>query len=215
MADVKQQPIDILPQPAIAYVPYRQDPQPFIVLALRTETPPEGMTIAMVDRIQRMAPELVIFMIGSMEKRIDDSIRAIRFLPFLLTLFAALGLVLAGVGTYGTTSYSMAQRIQEFGIRMALGARAQDVVRMVMQQGLKLTGVGFALGAMGTYALVKILISLLPPTNSPPPELLSNTKIAVTSTLALLLLGSIGLLANYVPARRATGIDPMAAMRHD
>ncbi len=215
VADVKQQPIDILPQPAIAYVPYRQDPQPFIVLALRTETPPEGMTIAMVDRIQRMAPELVIFMIGSMEKRIDDSIRAIRFLPFLLTLFAALGLVLAGVGTYGTTSYSMAQRSQEFGIRMALGARAQDVVRMVMKQGLKLTGVGFALGAMGTYALVKILISLLPPTNSPQPELLSNTKIAVTSTLALLLLGSIGLLANYVPARRATGIDPMAAMRHD
>jgi len=133
----------------------------------------------------------------------------------LLTLFAALGLVLAGVGTYGTTSYSMAQRSQEFGIRMALGARAQDVVRMVMQQGLKLTGVGFALGAMGTYALVKILISLLPPTNSPQPELLSNTKIAVTSTLAMLLLGSIGLLANYVPARRATGIDPMAAMRHD
>src|SRR5262249_59525763 len=77
------------------------------------------------------------------------------------------GLVLAGVGTYGTTSYSMAQRSHEFGARMALGARAQDVTRIVMQQGLKLTGVGFALGGMGMYALVKILISLLPPTIRP------------------------------------------------
>src|SRR5262249_34525914 len=78
---------------------------------------------------------------------------------------------------------SMAQRSHEFGARMALGARAQDVARIVMQQGLKLTGVGFALGGMGMYALVKILISLLPPTIRPPPELLSHTKIAITSTL--------------------------------
>jgi putative ABC transport system permease protein len=213
--NVKQMPVDILPQPAIAYVPYLQDPLPFIALAVRTEGSPGAMTIALADQMQAVAPDVSILSIGTMEKLINDSLRLIRFLPTVLGLLAALGLVLAAVGTYGTTSYSMAQRTQEFGIRMALGARPGEVLSMVVRQGLKLTAIGFALGAAGTYALVKILVSLIPQQGPPGQELLTNSEIVMTCGLALLMLGSISLLANYVPAQRATGIDPIAAMRNE
>ncbi len=215
VADVKQQPVAILPQPSIAYVPFRQDPPTFVVVAARTAGPPSQMTMAVVNAIRPLAPDLQILSITNMESRIHDSIQNIRFIPALLTAFAVLGLILAAVGTYGTSSYSMLQRTQEFGIRMALGGQARDVLRMVLKQGLKLTAIGFALGAAGMYALVKILLSLLPVGNAPPPELLTTTEIVVTAVAVMGLLAGVGMLANYLPARRATKIDPMVALRYE
>ena len=137
--------------------------------------------------------------------------REIRLGPVL----AALGLLLAGIGTYGTTAYSMVQRTHEFGIRMALGAGRGDVLRMVVRQGLKVTVSGFAIGAVATYGLVKIMLSLLPAAGPQTPTLITNWEVAATAGAAMLVLGAVGLLANYVPARRATRIDPVAAMRSE
>ena len=110
----------------------------------------------------------------------------------------------------------MAQRTQEFGIRMALGGQARDVLRMVLKQGLKLTVAGFIVGAAGVYGLVTLFVSFFPPNpGQPPPELLTATEVAVTAMAAMILLAGVGLLANYLPARRATQIDPMAAVRYE
>ena len=215
VADVKQQPVEILPQAGIAYVPFRQDPPTFVVFAARTLGPPSPMTMAVVNEIRPLAPDLQILIITNMETLIHDAIRGIRFVPTLLTAFALLGLILAAVGTYGTSSYSMLQRTQEFGIRMALGAEARDVLRMVLKQGLKLTAIGFALGAAGVYGLVKIVISQFPVGGGPQDELLTNTEIVVTTAAVMVLLAGVGMVANYLPARRATKIDPMAAVRYE
>lgn len=213
--NVKQTPVDILPQPAIAYVPYAQDPQGYVTVAVRTEGSAAAMTAQVADQIQASAPDISIFQIGAMDRLLQEQLRLLRFLPTILSALALLGLILAGAGTYGTTAYSMAQRTREFGIRMALGARPAQVLGTVVKQGLWLTATGFALGAAGTYALIRILISVLPPQGPQAPELLTNSEIAVTCGVAMLLLASIGLIATYFPARRATAIDPVAAMRNE
>jgi putative ABC transport system permease protein len=124
----------------------------------------------------------------------------------LMTLFAGLALALAAIGLYGVISYSVAQRTQEIGVRMALGARISDVLFMVLREGLAVTGAGVAVGVIAALALVQLLNKLLF-------GIAAHDAVTFMSVAVVLLL--VGALASLVPARRASKIDPMVALRYD
>jgi putative ABC transport system permease protein len=144
--------------------------------------------------------------ITTMEDVLSDSVARQRFSMLLLGVFAALALVLAAVGLYGVMSYSVAQRKHEIGIRMALGAQTADVLKLVIGQGLKLVSVGVGIGLAAALVLTRVMSSLL--------FGVSATDPATFATISLVLLGA-GALASYLPARRATKVDPMIALRYE
>jgi len=142
--------------------------------------------------------------IQTMDQVIGESIAQQRFAMRLLSAFAALALLLAGIGIYGVLSYTVRQRVQEIGIRMALGAASRDVVRMVLVEGLKPTLAGLALGILGSAALGRVLTTLI--------YGVTPRDTATFSVVSVVVLG-VGLLACLVPAYRATRVDPLQALR--
>jgi ABC-type antimicrobial peptide transport system permease subunit len=129
-----------------------------------------------------------------------------RFNTLFLAAFAALALLLASIGVYGTTAYAVSRRTHEIGIRMALGARSGDVLRAVLCRALKLTSIGIALGLAGSIALTRIIRSLLYDVSPTDP---------LTFACVALFLAAAALFASYLPARRAAKIDPMQALRYE
>jgi putative ABC transport system permease protein len=141
-----------------------------------------------------------------MDQVISRSTASRRFSLVLLGSFAALALVLAAIGIYGVLAYSVARRTHEIGVRVALGARHADVVRLVLGQGLRVTAIGIVFGVAGALGLTRFLQSLLyevQPTDPP------------TFAVVLLLLGSVSFVASYLPARRAMHVDPIVALRYE
>jgi putative ABC transport system permease protein len=139
-----------------------------------------------------------------MERLVSDSVARPRFNTVLLAAFAALALALAAVGIYGVIAYSVSRRAQEIGVRMALGARKSDVIRLVLKQGMTPTIVGAALGLVGAWAATRLMSGLLFEVSATDP---------VTFAVITLTLMTVALLACYIPARRATKVDPMVALR--
>lgn len=129
-----------------------------------------------------------------------------RFLGMLLGALSGVALVLACVGLYGVINYSVTQRRQEIGIRMALGAHSGDVLGMFLSQGMKLVWLGIAFGLAGSFAVTRAMTTLLYGVSATDP---------VTFTSVALLLAGVALLATYIPARRATRVDPLVALRHE
>ena len=188
------------------YTPAGQRPRRSMVLALRTAGDPRAMIAAVRAAVRGLDPDLPLFRVAPMEQVVDDTLKTRRFVLLLLGLFASVALTLAAVGLYGVLAYAVGQRRHEIGVRMALGAEARSVVRMVVGQGMTLCAAGLLLGALGAVAATRFLSSLLFSVSATDP----GTFAAVPLGLAL-----VALLACWIPARRAARVDPAVALRYE
>jgi len=205
--DVKQSGLDESSSLAL-YMPYKQSPDPFLMrdltLVLRTSSDAMSAVPAVRHAIESVDPELPLFDVASMQELVYRSVSEPRLNTVLLAAFAALALILATVGIYGVMSYTVSQRTREIGVRMALGAGRSEVLRGVLAQGAGRAIAGIAIGLVGGLILTRFLSTLLFGVRATDPV----TFIAVAALLAV-----VALLASYIPARRATRVDPMAALR--
>jgi predicted permease len=188
------------------YLSYRQLPRPGMALVLRSDVEPSSLTLALRNAIREIDPALPVYNVMTMNERLSNSVASHRFNLLLLSGFAALALLLAGVGVYGVISYVVSQRAHEIGIRMALGAQRADVTRLFIKQGMALVLLGVTLGSLGAFALTRVMTSLLFNVGATDP---------LTFVCVALVLSLIALLACYLPALRASRIDPLAALRHE
>jgi predicted permease len=203
--DVKHDGLAKQPRPVI-FSPLLQYPVPYTILAIRTHTDPSSLSPAIRRAVTAVDSEQPIFRINTMERFISDSVSDSRFQTQLLTVFAAVALALAAVGIYGVVGYSVNQRTHEIGIRLALGARQRDVLKMVVKQGMELATTGVVIGLAGAFALTRLMKDFLFGVNASDP---------LTFGVIALILTLIALLACYFPARRATKVDPLVALRYE
>jgi putative ABC transport system permease protein len=188
------------------YWHYRQRPQSNGAYALRTTLPPVQLTRVAGAAIAELDPELILFDAQSMDARIESSLGPQRT-PMVLTLvFAAVAFTLAVIGVYGVLNWAVTQRHGEIGVRVALGAQVRDIVRMVLQQGGRLIGAGVGIGVLGALALGAALAAQIPNVSAIDPAVLAT---------AVAGLAGAALVASWIPARRASRIDPMRALREE
>jgi putative ABC transport system permease protein len=187
------------------YLPLLQDPALVLYVAARTNINPLVVTTDFRNQIQALDPDLPVFSIATMQKRIADKISQPRFNALLMATLAFIALMLAIVGVYGIISYSVSQRTPEIGIRMALGAQQSDILKMVMSQGMKLIIIGLFIGLAVALSLTRILSSLL--------YSVSATDPIIYAGISLLLVG-VGFMACLVPAQRAMRVNPMTALHY-
>jgi putative ABC transport system permease protein len=188
------------------YVPLRQDPESGMALVVKSGADPAALTSAIREAVQSMDKDQPIRAISTMQELLSNSVATRRMTLVLLGLFSGLALILGAIGIYGVISYSVAQRTHEIGIRMALGAPRRDVFRMVVGQGLKLAGLGIAIGIVGAFGLARLMYSLLYGISASDFETFAGVS---------LLLALVAVLACYVPARRAMRVDPTVALRYE
>ncbi len=188
------------------YLPLEQNPSRLMRLVVRSVTEPQGLTAAVRREVLAVDAEQPITEIKSMEQFASESVFQRRLSMVLLSLFAALALTLAAVGIYGVISYAVGQRTHEIGVRVALGARPTDVVRLVTWQGMRLALAGVAGGLALAFALTRTLASQLYEISVLDPATFAGVP---------LLLAGVALVACYIPARRASRVDPLVALRHE
>ena len=191
---------------AEVFASYLQQPFWNMMLIVRANSDPSSLAASVRGKVQEVDSNQPIFDVVTMEQRFSKAVAPQRFNALAMAILAIMALILATVGSYGVIAYSVARRTHEIGIRMALGAEKRDVLRMVVGQGLKLTLVGVAIGIAGSLALTRFVSSLLYGVKPTDPL----TFIAVS-----LILIAVALLACYVPARRASKVDPMVALRYE
>jgi putative ABC transport system permease protein len=189
-----------------SYYPFRQLPNGGMTVVVKTASDPMGIVSAARQQVLEIDPDQPVYSVNTMEQLRADSIAPDRLTLMLLGSFAAVALILAGVGIYGVMAYSVTQRTHEIGIRMALGARQGDVLGMVIRQGMKLAVVGVAIGLGGAWLATRLMSSLLFGVSATDP---------VTFAVISVILTGVALGACFVPARRATKVDPMIALRYE
>ena len=202
---VKHVSITAAPTPTV-YLPLEQFAYPGMELVVRTQRDPAQLASAVRAAIHGVRPDLPVVGLRPAQQIVDDATWRQRFSAQLIGLFAGLALVMAVVGAYGVILYSVSQRLNEFGIRIALGASRGDILAMVLREGLVIAGSGIALGLLAAAALGHALQTLLFEVRA--------IDVATFAGCALLMLAT-ALVASYLPARRATKVDPMAALRCD
>jgi putative ABC transport system permease protein len=202
---VRDTTLDQPPQPTI-YFPYLQTGDQSMSLVVRTDSQPAGILPSIKNAIWAVDKDQPVFNVKTMHEIISGVVSAPRLAFILLGVFAFLALALAAVGIYGVTSYSVSQRTHEIGIRMALGARELDVLRLVVGHGLTLAVIGLALGVAGALVLTRFLASMLYGIRPTDP---------LTYLGVCLLLTAVAIVASYIPARRASKVDPMEALRYE
>jgi putative ABC transport system permease protein len=206
VSDVKQRGLDDRNR-AQFYAPYRQTNfASGLTFVARTGTDPNSVANAIRAAVQRIDSQLAVYDIRTMEQVASKSVAERRFTTLLLVTFAGLALVLACIGLYGVIAYSVTQRTQEIGIRMALGAQARDVLRMILSQSLKLTAIGLIVGSIASIALTRFIGNLLFEVKPTDP---------ITLVSVSLLLAVVSLVASYIPAHRAARVNPMVALRYE
>ena len=205
VADSKHATLESEPEP-MAYWPHPELVYPFMTFVIWTSGPAENIAGAARNVIHTIDPQQPIGDVTPMQRLLGKSIARSRFNTVLLSIFAFVALALAAVGTYGVMAYAVTQRTREFGIRMALGAGARDILQLVLRRGMVLATIGVAVGLAAAFGLTRLLASLLfevKPTD------------AFTFSAVPLSLIAIALLASYIPARRATKVDPLVALRYE
>src|SRR6185436_10298896 len=175
-------------------------------LIVRSNAGTETMVPSLRAAVLAIDKNMAIYNIKTMEKVVSDSIAQPRFNMVLLAIFAGLALILASVGIYGVMSYSVTQRTQELGVRMALGAQRRDIFSLVLKQGIILALIGVAIGLAGAIGLSKALASVLYGISATDP---------VTFILVAVIMVAVALVACFFPARKATKVDPLTAMRYE
>ena len=203
VGDVKHAGLDGEIRP-MTYWPYARNPYGSMTIAVRTAGAGQGVVNAIGAVIRQMDPDLAVANVRTMDEVVANSVAQRRLTMLLLTIFAGAALLLAAVGIYGVIAYSVTQRTQEIGIRMALGAQRGDVLRMIVGQAMTLTAAGIVIGAIGAFLLTRVMTGLL--FNVKPGDPL--TFVAVAVVLAL-----VAASASYIPGRRATRVDPVIALR--
>jgi putative ABC transport system permease protein len=177
-----------------------------MTILVRTQNDPSAIVPSLRKAVWSIDPNQPIADVSTMEQIVADSIAQPRLSMLMMGLFGALALILAAVGIYGLLSYAVTQRTQEMGIRMALGARVKDVLGLILKQGMMLVLIGEVFGLVGAFALTRLIRTLLfgvTPTDA-------TTFVVVSAVLT-----GVALLACYFPARRATKVDPLVALRYE
>ena len=205
VGDSKHMGLDVETEP-MAYWPHSELSYPFMSLVIRTTGDAAALTESARRVIQNLDSEQPIADVSTMEGLLANSIGRAKFSTLLLTIFAVVALILAAVGIYGVMSYSVTQRTHELGIRMALGAQTGEVLALVLKRGMTLAGVGVAIGVAGAFVLTRIMSTLLYGISATDPL----TFVAIP-----ILLATVALVACYVPARRASKVDPIIALRYE
>lgn len=195
--------IEVMPE---AYFPYRQIPENVMNLVVRTTSDPVSMVPVIRDQVLSLDKDQPVSDVMTMEQRVAKSVAAKRFVMSLLGAFSVLALGLAAVGIYGVMAYLVTQRTQEIGVRMALGAQKRDVLRLVVGKGMVLAVIGTAIGLIASLVLTRLMRSLL--FEVTPTDWLTFVIVSV-------VLLVVSLLACYIPARRATKVDPLVALRYE
>jgi putative ABC transport system permease protein len=175
----------------------------FVVRATSDSASLEG---SVRNAVRELDPALPLYNLRSMEEVVSKSMVQPRFLALLLATFSGIALFLAAIGIYGVMAYSVAQRTQEIGVRMALGARPLHVLRLVFKQSLVMLLIGAVIGLAGAFALTRLMRTLLF-------EITATDPLTYVSVIGLLTI--VALLACYIPARRAAKVDPLIALRYE
>jgi putative ABC transport system permease protein len=205
VGSVRQLSLEAPPREEV-YMTYRLRAGQETAFVVRTAGPPEDYQVAVLKAIHAVDPEQPVFGVMPMEQLLAEAGAPRRFSLLLLTIFAGIALALSAIGIYGVMAYTTAQRHHEIGIRLALGALPRDVLALVVGQGMRLVALGLAIGLAGAWAFSRMLArQLYGITGSDP----------VTYFSAAALLGVVALAANYVPARGATRVDPVLALRNE
>jgi putative ABC transport system permease protein len=203
VAHVKNYGVDE-PSRVEVYLPYLQNSVGSLTLIVRTAGDPAGLSAGVRQAVRATDPELPVFSVRTLEALVSDRTAERRLAALLISVFAGLALLLAAVGIYGVMSYAVNQRTQEIGIRMALGAEREQILKMVLRYGTTLAFLGVGIGLVTAFGLARLITSLLFQTSAADPP---------TFSLVPLLLMGVALVACYLPARRATRVDPMVALR--
>ena len=188
------------------WTPTSQDYSSNGIVIVRTKSNPESMVGAVRGQVQSLDPNLPLFDVNTLSAHMRLALFPARVAATVLGVFGLVALMLAAIGVYGITSYAVAQRTHEIGVRLALGAQLGDVLRLVLRQGLKLTIIGAAIGVFGAYLATRAITSVLYGVSATDP---------LTFGFVSLLLVAVALLACYVPARRATKVEPLVALRNE
>jgi putative ABC transport system permease protein len=203
VGDIRHRALESDPIPAM-YMPTNR--APWMNIVVRTQGEPQSLAGAVRNEVRALDPDQPIAMVRTMDEWMETSVAGPRYRTALLALFAVVALVLASTGIYGVMSYTVSQRTHEIGVRMALGARRADVLKLVVRQGMTLVVIGVGLGLVGAIALTRVMSTLLFGVTAKDP-------LTFAAVGALLML--VAFVACYLPARRATKVDPLVALRYE
>jgi putative ABC transport system permease protein len=205
VGDVKSQALDVDTR-SMVYWPHAELPYSALTLVVRSNTDPAAVTSAIQREVRALDKNQPISEMHSMKELLADSISRSRFATTLLSIFAAIAVILATIGIYGVMAYAVTQRTNEIGIRIALGASRREVLTLILRRGLAMTTIGVATGLLGSLAITRVLSNLLFGVSATDP---------ITFVGVAMGLIAVAIVATCIPALRATRIDPLVALRYE